>query len=338
MLSRVADSIYWMSRYVERAENLARFMDVTLTLILDLPTGSSEQWQPLVSATGDEAWFAERYGVASRDRVLRFMTFDPEYPSSILSCLRAARENARTIRETISSEAWEQLNNFYHLVHDASRNPQSLTAPQDFFAEVKLASHSVPGTADATMSHGEGWHFARLGRMLERADKTSRIVDVKYYYLLPHVEDVGTPLDDLHWSAVLRSVSGFEMFRKRHHGITPERVVGFLMLDRLFPRSIMHCLNAAEKSLHAISGSPLGTFWNVADKRVGKLRSELAYTTVSDILHQGLHEFIDAFQLKINQAGHAIHDTFFALRPIEAWESTPARMRRFKIAVRRRSY
>lgn len=325
MLSRVADSVYWMSRYVERAENLARFMDVTLTLILDLPTGSSEQWQPLVSATGDESWFAQRYGKASRDLVLRFMTFDQEYPSSILSCLRAARENARTIRETISSEAWEQLNNFYHLVQNASHDPAIIAAPQDFFAEVKMASHLFQGLADATMSHGEGWHFVRLGRMLERADKTSRIVDVKYYYLLPRLEDVGTPLDDLHWSAVLRSVSGFEMFRKRHHGITPERVVGFLILDRLFPRSIMGCLNAAEKSLHAISGSPLGTFWNVAEKRMGKLRAELAYTTVQDILQQGLHEFIDAFQLKLNQVGEAIHDTFFSLRPIETWVATPRR-------------
>ena len=327
MLSRVADSIYWMSRYVERAENLARFMDVTLTLILDLPTGSSEQWRPLVSTTGDESSYAARYGAASHDQVLQFMTFDREYPSSILSCLQAARENARTIRETISSEAWEQLNNFYHLVQDAARNPAIVAAPQDFFAEVKLASHLFQGLIDATMSHGEGWHFVRLGRMLERADKTSRIVDVKYYYLLPQVEDVGTPLDDLHWSAVLRSVSGFEMFRKRHHGITPERVVGFLILDRLFPRSIMRCLNAAEKSLHAISGSPLGTFWNIAEKRMGQLRAELAYTTVQDILQQGLHEFIDALQLKLNQVGDAIHDTFFALRPIETWEPTPARIR-----------
>ena len=262
----------------------------------------------------------ERYGAATRDQVLHFLTFDAAFPSSILSCLQNARENARTIRETISSEAWEQLNNFYHLVRDASRRPAVLDSPQDFFAEVKLASHLFQGLIDATMSHGEGWHFARLGRMLERADKTSRIVDVKYYYLLPKIEDVGTPMDDLHWSAVLRSVSGFEMFRKRHHGITPERVVGFLILDRLFPRSMMRCLNAADKSLHAVSGSPLGTFWNPAEKRMGQLRAELAYATVQDILREGLHEFLDSFQLRLNQVGDAIHDTFFALRPIESWE------------------
>ncbi len=325
MLSRVADSIYWASRYVERAENLARFMDVTLTLILDLPTGSSEQWTPLVSATGDEAWYKQRYEEVTRDRVLHFLTFDADFSSSILSCVRAARENARTVREAISSEVWEQLNNFYHLVQEASKNPSVITSPQEFFAEVKLASHLFQGLTDATMSHSEGWHFARLGRMLERADKTSRIVDVKYYYLLPNIEDIGTPIDDLHWSAVLRSVSGFEMFRKRHHGITPERVAGFLILDRLFPRSMMHCLNAAEKSLHAISGSPVGTFWNVAEKRMGQLRSELAYDTVRDIFHVGLHEFLDSFQLKLNDVGEAIHDAFFALRPMESWE--PNRVR-----------
>ncbi len=163
------------------------------------------------------------------------------------------------------------------------------------------------------MSHGKGWHFARLGRYLERADKTSRILDVKYFLLLPKVDDVGTPLDDLQWSAVLRSVSGFEMYRKRHHGIAPDRVVGFLVLDRLFPRSIMHCVNTANDSLHAISGSPTGTFWNSAEKRMGQLRSELAYTTVGDIMEAGLHEFLDSLQSKLNRVGEAIHETFIAL-------------------------
>jgi uncharacterized alpha-E superfamily protein len=315
MLSRVADSIHWMGRYVERAENLARFVDVTYHLNLDLPAPVHEQWQPLVSTTGDQRWFAEHYGEANRDNVMRFLTFDSEYPNSIISCLRAARENARSIRETISSEMWEHLNHFYHMVNAAADDERVLQSPQIFFNEVKLSSHLFRGITDGTMSHGEGWHFVRLGRHLERADKTSRILDVKYYVLLPSVKDVGTPIDDLQWSAVLRSVSGFEMFRKCHHSITPERVVSFLMLDRLFPRAIMYCLNAANDSLHAISGCPADTFWNLAEKRMGQLRSELAYTQVSDIMTSGLHEFVDAFQTKLNTVGDAMHQTFIAMRP-----------------------
>lgn len=329
MLSRVADAIYWMSRYVERAENLARFVDVTMSLILDLPEGSAEQWQPLISATGDQAWFAERYQAATRENVVRFLTFDEVYPNSILCCLQKARANARSVRETISSEMWEQLNGYYHLVQEAAQRRRRLDTPQEFFHEVKMNSHLFAGITDNTMSYGEGWHFAQLGRLIERADKTSRMLDVKYYFLLPHVGDVGTPLDDLHWSAVLRSVSGLEMFRKRHHGITPERVVGFLVLDRLFPRSIMHCLNAADESLHAVSGSPGGTFWNVAEKRMGQLRSELAYTTVSDIVQFGLHEFIDAFQSKLNSVGEGIFETFIAIHPEQVppiRKAAPSRM------------
>ena len=312
MLSRVADSIHWTSRYVERAENLARFVDVTFNLILDLPSSDDGQWLPLVNTTGDNKYFAERYGTPTRENVVRFLSFDTDYSNSVYSCIRMARENARTVRETISSEMWEHLNNFYHMVKDASRQPGVLYSPQEFFQEVKLASHLFNGITDGTMSHGEGWQFARLGRKLERADKTSRLLDVKYFLLLPTVRDIGTPTDDLQWSSLLRSVSGFEMFRKRYGQITPERVVGFLLLDRLFPRAVMQCIDSANAALHAISGSPENTFWNPAEKRLGQLRSELAYLDVREILSQGLHEFLDSLQVKINAVGDSIRDTFFS--------------------------
>ncbi len=312
MLSRVASSIHWMSRYVERAENLARFVDVTFGLMLDLPSGAPEQWLPLVSTTGDNEYFSEHYSSATRENVVRFLSFDGHYPNSILSCVRLARENARTIREAISSEMWEHLNNFYHLVKAAAARRDVLQSPQEFFQEVKFASHLFCGITDGTMTHSEGWQFARLGRKLERADKTSRLLDVKYFLLLPTLQDVGTPTDDLQWSAVLRSLSGFEMYRKRHGQISPARVVGFLVLDRLFPRAIMHCIDSANEALHAISGSPEDTFWNRAEKRLGQLRSELAYCTVGEILSLGLHEFLDSLQVKINATGEAIHDTFFS--------------------------
>lgn len=316
MLSRVADSIYWMSRDIERVENLARFIDVTLNLILDVPQGASEPWAPLVATTGDGAAFAERYGEATQANVIRFLTFDPEYSNSIISCLHRARENARSVRETISSEMWEHVNLFYYRVMEAAINLGVLDSPYEFFQEVKMASHLFKGITEGTMSHNEGWHFARLGWLLERADKTSRILDVKYYILLPTVHDVGTPIDDLQWSAVLRSVSGFEMYRKQYHGITPSRVVEFLLLDREFPRAVHYCLAEAEESLHAISGSPPDSFRNSAERRLGRLRSELAYAHVDEIIAGGLHEFIDSLQTRLNSVGDAIHETFVAMRPI----------------------
>ena len=316
MLARVADSIYWMSRYVERAENVARFIDVNLNLMLDLPAGSAQQWQPLVDITGDAAEFAKRYGTATQSNVIQFLTFDQENVNSIRSCLRAARENARSVREIISSEMWEQVNTFYLMVIDPTARDRVRTAPYEFFREIKMASHLFEGLTNATLSHGDGWHFCRLGRVIERADKTSRILDVKYFLLLPSVSDVGSPFDDIQWAAVLRSTSALEMYRKRHHHLTPDRIVEFLLLDREFPRSIHHCLVKADESLHALSGTQVGTFCNAAEQQLGLLRAELAYTRVQDIIAAGLHEFLDALQTKLNQLGDNISATFFALHPV----------------------
>lgn len=318
MLSRVADAVYWMARYVERAENLARFIDVTLNVTLDVPGSAGETWRPLVLVTGDADWFARQYAAASPESVIRFLTFDREYPNSVLSCLSRARENARSVREAISSEMWEHLNQFYHAVRTAAGSEQVFESPCEFFHEVRMASHLFQGLTDSTMSHGEAWHFAQLGKLLERADKTSRILDVKSYLLLPTRQDVGTPTDDLQWSAVLRSVSGLEMYRKRHHGITPPRVIDFLVLDRLFPRAVQHCVAAADDCLHAISGTPPGSTRNIAERRLGELRSDLAATQVDDILARGLPAFLDTLQTRLNTAGDGIHETFITLRPVEA--------------------
>ncbi|MEL6319921.1 MAG: alpha-E domain-containing protein, partial [Cyanobacteria bacterium J06626_14] len=249
MLSRVADSIYWLNRYVERAENVARFVDVNFNLLLDAPQ-DSQQWHPLVVTTGDLTLFNKRYGEATADNVIHFLTFDKHYENSILSCLQQARENARSVREIISSEMWEQINEFYLMVKNESAGATPLVELPKFFADVKLASHLFAGIMDATMSHNEGWHFGQIGRLLERADKTTRILDVKYFILLPSVTDIGGSLDELQWISLLKSTSGYEMYRKCQHRISPSSVAQFLILDRTFPRSIQFCLLQAEQSLH----------------------------------------------------------------------------------------
>jgi uncharacterized alpha-E superfamily protein len=317
MLSRVAESIYWMARYVERAENLARFIDVSLNVILDQPQYAGSEWEPLVRTTGDEKFFEKKYGDFSPDNVFRFLTFDREYPNSIISSLIQARENARTVREAISSEAWEQLNEFYIFVKAAEKQNHSMDSQTNFFQSIRQNSHLFNGILDATMSRGKGWHFANMGRLLERADKTSRILDVKYFTLLPNVADVGTTIDDLQWSAVLRSVSGFEMYRKRYHGITAHRVVDFLILDSSFPRAVRFCIDGADESLHKIIGSPVGSYRNNAEQLMGRLKGQLAYNDVDTIINNGLHEFVDHLQNTLNTIGESVHQTFFAMRQIE---------------------
>ena len=313
MLSRVADSIYWLNRYIERAENVARFIDVNLNLMLDLPAGVHPQWQPLVSVTGDMELFNSRYSEANNDNVIQFLTFDENYNNSILSCLKIARENARSIREVISSEMWEEVNSFYLMLQEASTQPKSLGALPKLFSQVKMASHRFAGVMDATMSHNEGWHFGQLGRLLERADKTARILDVKYFLLLPSAEWVGTPLDRIQWISLLKSASAYEMYRKCQHYITPSYVAEFLILDRQFPRSIHFCLWQAEKCLHEITQTPTGTWCNSAERALGKLCSQLGYMTIEDIIQSGLHEFLEGMQSSINQVGNEIYTTFIAL-------------------------
>jgi uncharacterized alpha-E superfamily protein len=327
VLSRVADSIFWMSRYIERAENVARFVDVNLNLTLDLGAESGEQWAPLVYTTGDHVNFEERFGRPTQQNVIQFLSFDEQNPNSILSCLSSARENARTVREMISSAMWEELNKFYLMVRSQAAGRLAVDAPYDFFNQIKLSSHLLEGITDATMSHGEPWHFARMGRLVERADKTSRILDVKYFVLLPNVAEVGTPLDTIQWSALLESASALEMYRKRYGRITPTNVAEFLMLDREFPRAMHFCLLKAEESLLAITGSLHGTFRTPAEQQIGRLRSELDYAHIDEIIRDGLHEFIDGFQTQLNQVGEAISETFFSLHPVPPVRDTRGRAR-----------
>jgi uncharacterized alpha-E superfamily protein len=316
MLSRVANSIYWMSRYLERAENVARFIDVNLNLTLDMPSHVGEQWAPLVNTTGDLELFTKRYRVPSRENVMYFLTFDRDNPNSILSCVRHARENARSVREIISSEMWEQANRFYLLVKEASKNKTLVDDPHDFYTSVKMASHLFDGITEATMSHGEAWHFLQVGELLERADKTSRILDVKYYILLPDAQAVGTSIDNIQWAALLKSASALEMYRKHSKQIDPSKVADFLLLNRDFPRSVLSCLERATHSLHAITGSSQDAFSNKAEQGLGRLLGELNYTQIDEIIYGGLHEFLDKLQNRLNWIDDAIYESFFTLRPL----------------------
>lgn len=315
MLSRVADAIYWVSRYIERAENVARFVDVNQSISL----GGSSQWSPLVYASGDEELFSKLYGEFSTANVLEFLLFQQENPNSILSCLIKARQNARTIRDILSVSLWEAINQFYLRVHEAQRDAERvLASPAPFLERVKRGSHEVIGVYEATMSHGEAWHFARMSRLLERADKTSRILDVKYFVLLPDVSLAGSTFDIVQWSALLESTSALHTYRRQFGRIAPLSVADFLILDRHFPRSIRFCVEQAEASLEGIVGSGDATdaVPNVTVRdELARLRERLADVTVQEIFRIGLHEFIDECQLGLNAIGNALYHDFFEIRP-----------------------
>ncbi len=260
MLSRVAEAIYWMCRYIERAENVARFIDVNLHLMLDLPVDPKGQWEPLITVTGDHEIFQK----SLRRRYLRERHPVPDLRpriSQFHSCQPAGGTGKRAAgagNHFIGNVGTDQP-----LLSDGRRcvsaDNQAFNHSHQFFEDVKLNSHLVTGLMEVTMSHGESWHFARMGHLLERADKTSRVLDVKYFILLPKVEYVNTPYDNIQWAAVLKSVSGLEMYRKQYHRINPNNVCQFLIFDSQFPRAIRYCLACAETSLYAITGNLAGT-------------------------------------------------------------------------------
>ena len=308
MLSRVADSLYWMSRNLERADNVARFVEVNLHLMLDLVLDNGRaQWMPLVQASGDNEAFTKRFGDASKDNVVYFLTFDLKNPNSIRSCIRNARENARTVREVIVSDLWETINRLYHLVESFSQNPD-LDSLIPLYTEIKNASHLFIGIVENTMSHHEAWHFMRVGRMLERADKTARMLDVKYFILLPNSERVDSPHDLVEWGAVLKSVSGFEMYRKQYHRISYQNVSHFLIFEVAFPRPIKFCVDAANHSLNAITASL--NIAVVAQDEMAILSKSLQSITIQDVLANGLHEFVDVFQFNLNVVDQAFYKSF----------------------------
>lgn len=321
MLSRVANSIYWMTRYLERAENVARFIRVNLHLMMDMGAERYKaQWEPMIRASGDEVDFYKRFKDPNEKAVIHFLTFDKDNANSILSCIQNARENARTVREVIPSDLWEGINELYHMTQNQSRKRKRGDL-QEFYSEIRKASHFFTGLMVNAMSHGQGWHFANMGRMLERADKTARILDVKYFLLLPNTEYVDSPYDAVEWGAVLKSVNAFEMYRKRFHRVNYHNVAQFLIFEELFPRSLLFCVQSAARSLQRVIET---IKINVpAQVEMAKLFEMLKNSNVDQVLNNGLHEFIDIFQFNLNVVDQSIYESFFALQEVDAAKLGP---------------
>ena len=325
MLSRVANTLYWMVRYVERADNLARLIDVNQQLLLDYESLDSERlrgfWQPIILSTGDEEAFNKLYDETGSHEVIRFLTDDPRNPNSITSCITIARENARTVRDQLSDELWEELNALYLFSRSAEAQRLIASDPSRFYENVRRSAVTFLGVAASTTSRNEAWDFMDLGRFLERADKTTRFLDVSSY--LPQVEEGAESVSSgvLHLTAILRSCGAMGAFRTGNREITAKGVTDFLVFAKEFPRSVRYCIERVDISLHRISGTPRGAFANEAEREAGRLLSELNFGSAEDIFRVGLHEYLDALQGRLNHIGGEIFETY-VLMP-ERIETSP---------------
>jgi len=312
MLSRVANSLYWMARYIERAENIARIVDVNLQLLLDLRDLDehklAEYWLPIVQSTGDEAAFFKSHSKPTAQAISEFLVFQSGNPNSIVQCVQQARENARMVRDQLTPELWEELNRLYLFVRSPEARKIWRRSPSEFFQEIKAGSLHLIGIINATLVHDEGWWFVQAGQFLERADKTTRILDVRYQAL----PERGVPVDvdpntALEWSAVLRSCSAWDAYRTIHGAnVHPKFVAEFLLLNDDFPRSARFCVTELNRALRRISGVADGHFCNDAEKLTGRLLAELQFSTVEEIFDIGLHRYLDESQAKLNGVGEAL--------------------------------
>lgn len=315
MLSRVADSLYWMSRYIERAENIARLLDVNLQLLLDFEQMDDaklkEHWEPVIRAAGEEELFYKLYERADSQSVTDFLTFNKSNPSSVISCMFSARENARMIRDQISTEMWQSLNQAYLFLKSNNAKLVWEQGAYDFYKQIQDYSHLFQGMADSTFSHTEGFYFMQVGKYLERADKTSRILDIKYHILLPSVEEVGGAVDAVQWGAILKSCSAFEAYHSLYvSSVDPMKVSDFLIFNENFPRSILFSVRHLDTNLHRISGCNPGFYSNEVERISGRLVSDLTFENIEDVFNFGLHEYLEKLQNRFVEIGKAVFDNY----------------------------
>ncbi len=322
MLSRVANSLYWMSRYIERAENIARLLDVNMQLMLDFVNLDDEKlkehWLPILRSAGDEETFFKHHKRADSESVTEFMTFQEQNPNSVISCIFTARENARQIRDQISLEMFEVINECYLFLKSKNAREVWAGGAHEFYEQIKKYSHLFQGLTDSTFPRSEGYEFIQFGKYLERGDKTARILDIKYHILLPSVQDVGGAVDAAQWQAVLRSVSALESYRRFYVAdILPWKVVEFLIFSPSFPRSILYSLRQVDRYLHLLADTQPGEYIGTQQRAFGKLVSDMSFYSIEDVMRGGLHEFLQNAQTSLDRIDDYIYQTFIYHPPID---------------------
>ena len=314
MLSRTADHLFWMSRYMERAENTARMLDVNYQTSL-LPQSADramQGWAGLLGISELTAAFGKKHDEVTAEAVMQFMVRDPDNPSSILSCLQAARENARAVRGKLTTELCETTNQTWLEFNRLLRDDTFERDPTALFEWVKFRSHLSRGVSVGTMLQDDSLHFIRIGTFLERADNTARLLDVKFHalagdYFGAWADDDAPEVDFYHWSAILRSVSAFEIYRKVYRNvIRPDKVAELLMLRPDMPRSLAACMNELVANLDLVANAQS----TETRRRAGRLRSDLQFGRIDEILSTGLHAFLTQFLDRVNAIGAGISQDF----------------------------
>jgi uncharacterized alpha-E superfamily protein len=314
LLARHAECIFWLARYVERAENLARILDVNASFARD--RRGTQEWLPVLQLNADEARFTAAYAAPTAEAILRFYVTDRANPTSIAGAIATARENARALRPLISTEMWAQLNVFHRWLNELGPTafaPGSLTR---LLGRIKEACQTHTGITDGTLHRDQTSYFYRLGRFIERADQTTRLIDIKYHALLPRPTDVGSAADLGQWDVVLRSAAAHHAYlRVVPGGVTPAGVAGFLLLHPYFPRAVAFCVSEANRVLgvlrsrHGLSG---GT---AAAESLGGLHASLGAVSIQEVIAGGLHEFLDRVQSQLIAATNDLSAAFFGQAP-----------------------
>ncbi|GAB3445529.1 alpha-E domain-containing protein [Insolitispirillum peregrinum] len=301
LLSRNADNLFWLARYVERVENMARILDVTESFSRDTHNrGRGSNWMSVVQINADEEAFTALHPVADGPRVVDFYMLDASNSTSIPASLQAARENARTLRALISVELWQQINMFNAWVGNLRHEDVALPKLSRLCQQIREACQAHTGIVEGTFFRDQAWYFYSMGRVLERADQTTRLLDIKYHTLLPRVEDVGSALDVSQWNALLRAAAGYHGFRRISAGkVTPEAVVGFLLFNDSHPRSVSLCIRQLEwyvtqvRTRYGLKGC------SAALEALDELRAMFDEVTAAEVLERGLHEFVDCVQQQL---------------------------------------
>jgi uncharacterized alpha-E superfamily protein len=312
LLSRIADSLYWMSRYLERVDSTARLVEINLLHLLEAELAISEEgeWRPLLSICGSEELYAESFGSpeVSGVRVIQFLLGERRNPSSVRTSLRLARENARMVRDRISREMWESVNELWLRLQDRLGRYPTPARAADHCRLLRSEVARFHGVTSSTMMRGEAFGFYLLGFFLERADMTARIIDVKYHLLLPDLGLVGSPLDYYQWAALLKSMSAFEAYRRRYHSLRPLDVAEFVILDGDFPRSLRFAVDRMAQALAKIGSARRAS---PSARAVEALAELLDASSAEALFEQGLHEFLDRFLSGVSALHDALQGEYF---------------------------
>ncbi len=315
MLSRVVENVYWLARYLERAENTARLISVNSTLLLDLPPGYALGWLPLIDIMGSRELFHAREKRTAEREVVQFLVADETNPGSIVCSLKAARENARTLRDVLPTEAWEVLNQFFLEFSEELASAANRRTRFNFLKRIVLMSQTLIGALEGTMSRNDAYTFVRLGRNLERADMTSRIVDVRSAQLLPAGAADLRPFDSIQWMSVLRSLSGYEMYRlSRRTRVSRVDALEFVLRDAQFPRACLYCLTQIEQCLRTLPRS------EPVLEALAAAEHFLNEAPLGTLDRPGLHELIDRLQQHLNAVHDCLARTYF---PVQGMQRQP---------------